>query len=52
MSADTITVHEEQRSAIVRYPKPKGGSFKVKFVQKPNPIGFHARLPGDRKQRV
>ena len=46
-SPDTMTVHEVRREAIVSYPKPGGGTFKVKVRQKPNPIGFHARLPGD-----
>ena len=47
--ADTITVHEETREVLVRYPKPNGGTFTVRVRQKPNPIGFHARLPGSKR---
>lgn len=45
----TLTVHEEPREAKVTYPARDGGKpFRVIVRQKPNPIGFHARLPGDR----
>lgn len=43
----TVEVWVEHRFAIVKYPKPDGGCFRLKFVMKPNPIGFHCRLPGD-----
>lgn len=46
----TITVHEETRSARVTYPNRHGQEFRVIVRQKPNPIGFTARLPGDRKK--
>lgn len=46
---DSITVHEDEQSALVKYPRAGGGSFTVRVVRKPNPIGFHARLPGDRR---
>lgn len=46
----TVTVHEDTKSAKVTYPNANGGKpFRVIVHQKPNPIGFHARLPGDRK---
>lgn len=46
----TVMVHEETKSAKVTYRHPSGGKpFRVIVHQKPNPIGFHARLPGDRK---
>jgi len=48
-SRATITVHEEERSAKVIYHGQAGKKFAVKVTQKPNPIGFRARLPGDRK---
>lgn len=36
----------------VTYPNPNGGKpFRVMIHQKPNPIGFHARLPGDAPKR-
>lgn len=44
----TMTVHTDTPEMIVRYPKSQGGHFKVKVIQKPNPIGFRARLPGDK----
>jgi hypothetical protein len=48
LSRATVTVHTETRSAQVTYPHPDGGKpFRVMVHQKPNPIGFHARLPGD-----
>jgi tRNA (Thr-GGU) A37 N-methylase len=46
---DTMTVHEETREALVKYASPTG-TFTVRVRQKPNPIGFHARLPGDRRK--
>jgi len=42
----SITVSEEVRSANVIYRNDKGDRFRVKFVQRPNPIGFRAKLPG------
>lgn len=47
----SICVHEETRSAKVTYPNPNGGKpFRVMIHQKPNPIGFHAQLPGDKRR--
>jgi hypothetical protein len=44
----TVTVSEEPRSFRVTYRGDTGTQFRVNIVQKPNPIGFHAKLPGDR----
>lgn len=46
----SIVVHEDTRSAKVTYQNEDGKRFRVMVHQKPNPIGFHARLPGDRKR--
>lgn len=46
---ETIIAHEEPRLAKVTYRGSKGEKFRVMVRQKPNPIGFHVRLPGDRK---
>jgi hypothetical protein len=47
----SIYIHEETRSAKVTYPNPNGGKpFRVMIHQKPNPIGFHAHLPGDKRR--
>lgn len=45
----TITVHEDTPSAKVTY-RGKDGTFSVMVHQKPNPIGFRAKLPGDRRR--
>lgn len=45
----TITVEEETKSAKITYKGTKGATFRVKVYQKPNPIGFRARLPGQKK---
>lgn len=46
----SITVHEETRSAKVTYRDPATNkTFKVTVHQRPNPIGFHAKLPGGRR---
>lgn len=44
----TVTVHTDTASAKVTYRGENGEKFSVRIHQKPNPIGFHARLPGDR----
>ncbi len=47
----TVTVHEEARSAKVTYYSATGGKpFRVMVHQKPNPIGFHVKLPGDKRR--
>ena len=51
VSKASVTVHEETESAKVTYRNPDGGKpFSVMVHQKPNPIGFHARLPGDNRK--
>ena len=47
----TIMVHEDMPAAKVTYRGKLGGAFSVMVHQKPNPIGFRAKLPGDRRQR-
>jgi hypothetical protein len=44
----TVIVSDEPRSAHVTYRNDEGKRFRVVVYQKPNPIGFAARLPGDR----
>ena len=46
----TITVEDETQRTQVTYRGAKGRKFRVLFIRKPNPIGFHARLPGDRRK--
>lgn len=46
-SRASIEVHEDTRSAKVTYKNTDGRKFSVMVHQKPNPIGFHAKLPGD-----
>lgn len=47
----TATVVEETRAARVTYTGDDGKQFKVMVRQKPNAIGFRARLPGDRVRK-
>ena len=47
----TVTVHTDTPQAKVTYTNGSGGKFRVIVTQKPNPIGFHARLPGDAPKR-
>lgn len=49
VSRATITVHTDTPSAKVTYHGNDGKRFRVIVRQKPNPIGFHVRLPGDAK---
>lgn len=50
LSRATSTVVEETRSAKVTYRNEQGKTFRVMVHQKPNPIGFMARLPGDKRK--
>ena len=43
------TVSYEPREARVTYRGEDNTKFRVIVRQKPNPIGFHASLPGDRR---
>lgn len=47
-SRASMTVHTDTPSAKVTYYNGPH-KFSVIVRQKPNPIGFHARLPGDAK---
>lgn len=41
------TLIEQERTARVTYRGDDGEKFRVLVRQKPNPIGFRARLPGE-----
>lgn len=45
----TIYAHEDPKVFKVTYRGENGAKFSLRFVQKPNPIGFMAKLPGGRK---
>ncbi len=45
----TVTVHTDTPEAKVTYRGSDGAKFRVIVRQKPNPIGFAARLPGDKR---
>lgn len=45
----TVTVHTDTPEAKVTYRGDNGAKFRVIVRQLPNPIGFAARLPGDRR---
>jgi len=42
---------EDGRQAKVTYHDQSGSKFSVIVRQKPNPIGFHAKLPGDKRKK-
>ncbi len=44
----TVLVHTDTPEAKVTYRGENGSKFRVIYRQKPNPIGFSARLPGDK----
>ena len=44
------TVWEETKTTRVTYHGDDNRKFSVIVRQKPNPIGFHAKLPGDRRR--
>lgn len=44
------TVWEDTKTTRVTY-RGDGKKFSVIVRQKPNPIGFHASLPGDKRQK-
>ena len=46
---ESIFVHEETKSARVTY-EGDGAKFRVMIHTRPNPIGFRAQLPGDRRK--
>jgi hypothetical protein len=45
----TITAITDTPSVRVIYRNDAGATFRVNAVQKPNPIGFLARLPGSKR---
>lgn len=47
VSRATTTVHTDTPSAKVTWRNADGKRFRAIIRQKPNPIGFHAKLPGD-----
>lgn len=51
VSRATVTVTEETKSARVTYRGENGNRFRVDVVQRPNPIGFHAHIPGPAKSK-
>jgi hypothetical protein len=46
----TVVVHQDTKSAKITYYGDNGERFRVIVHTKPNPIGFHARLPGDARR--
>lgn len=51
LSRASTTVHTDTPEVKVTYRGADGAKFRTIFRQKPNPIGFHARLPGDAPKR-
>ena len=49
ISQPTITAITDTPSARIIYRNDAGATFRVNAVQKPNPIGFLARLPGTKR---
>ena len=45
----TVTAITDTPSVRVIYRNDAGATFRVNAVQKPNPIGFLARLPGAKR---
>lgn len=52
VSRATIHAHSDQPTAKVTYRSGTGKKFRVIVRQRPNPIGFAARLPGDRTKNA
>lgn len=49
-SRATTFVHTDTPQVKVTYHGDNGQKFRVLVTQKPNPIGFAARLPGDKRK--
>lgn len=49
-SLPNATVWEDTKSTRVTYRGTENEKFRVIIRQKPNAIGFHAKLPGDRRK--
>jgi hypothetical protein len=46
----TVAVDDDRPQTItVAYRNAEGDRFRLKFRQRPNPIGFHVVLPGDKR---
>ncbi len=45
----TVMVSDEPKSFRVVYRDDNGSAFRVNVVQRANPIGFTAKIPGDRR---
>lgn len=45
----SLTVHDDRPSARITYRGEDGERFRVNVIQRANPVGFRARLPGDKK---
>ena len=45
----TITAITDPASVLIVYRNAAGDTFRVNAIQKPNPIGFLARLPGAKR---
>lgn len=50
MPRATVFIHTDTPQVKVTYHGDNGEKFRVLVTQKPNPIGFAARLPGDRRK--
>lgn len=47
----TVLVHDDRPSARVTYRGDDGKKFRVNVIQRANPIGFRATLPGDKRSK-
>jgi hypothetical protein len=47
----SATVWEDTKTTRIIWRNDSGEVFRAIARQKPNPIGFHANLPGDKRQR-
>lgn len=45
----TLSVEETRPEVKVTYHNEGGARFRIRVRQKSNPVGFRARLPGDRR---
>jgi hypothetical protein len=48
----SATVWEDTKTTRVTYRSETGAKFRVVVRQLPNPIGFHATLPGDHQHKA
>lgn len=45
----SVTVCEDPKAFRVTYRGEGDKRFRVNLVQKPNPVGFRAKMPGDKR---